>query len=49
MKIPDDRLEEGQEVWKVDPAGCLLVTDEKPDNQINIKSADYEFAEKKTL
>ena len=49
MKIPDDRLEPGQEIWKVDPKGCLLVSDEKPENTINIKSANYEFAEKKSL
>ena len=49
FKVPDDRLEEGQKVWKLDPKGCLAVTDEKPDDQLNIKSANYEFAQKKTL
>ena len=36
-------------IWKVDPKGCLLVSDEKPEDTINIKSANYEFAEKKSL
>jgi hypothetical protein len=49
FKVKDDRLEEGQEIWKVDPAGCMLVADEKPSDQLNLKSASYEFAEKKTL
>ena len=49
FKVKDDRLEEGQEIWKVDPAGCLAVADEKPSDQINIKSASYEFEHKKTL
>ena len=47
--VKDDRLEEGTKLWKVDPNGCMLVSDEKPEDQINIKSASYEFAERKTL
>ena len=47
--VKDDRLEEGTKLWKVDPNGCMLVADEKPNDQINIKSADYEFEHKKTL
>lgn len=49
FKIKDDRLEEGQEMWKVDPQGCMLVSDDKPVDQLNIKSADYEFQHKKAL
>jgi len=50
FKLQDDRLEEGQQVWKIDPKGCLAVSDEKPGDQINIKSSNgIEFAQKKTL
>lgn len=48
--IKDDRLEEGQKIWKIDPKGCLGVSYEKPTDQLNIKSADgIEFAQKKSL
>ena len=47
--VKDDRLEEGTKLWIVDPNGCMLVSDEKPEDQINIKSASYEFAERKSL
>jgi|TARA_B000000557_G_scaffold263043_1_gene265033 hypothetical protein len=36
--VKDDRLEEGAKIWKVDPEGCLLISDEAPENQINIGS-----------
>ena len=49
FKVKDERLEQGQEIWKVDPAGCMLVADDKPDDQVNIKSASYDFEHKKTL
>ena len=47
--VKDERLEEGKKLWKVDPNGCMLVADEKPEDQNYIKSASYEFAENKTL
>jgi len=48
IKVKDDRLEKGQELWGVEPKACLLISDEKPSNTINIKSADgIEFAHKK--
>ena len=36
--VKDDRLEEGAKIWKVDPEGCLLISDEEPENTINIGS-----------
>ena len=36
--VKDDRLEEGAKIWKVDPEGCLLISDEAPENQINVGS-----------
>lgn len=48
--VKDDRLEAGQKIWKVDPKGCLLSSDSKPDDQINLKKSDgIEFARKQTL
>ena len=50
FKAPDDRLDPDQKIWKLDPAGCLAVSDEKPNDQLNIKDANgIEFVEKKTL
>lgn len=47
---PDDRLEEGQKIWKLDPNGCLIVSDEKPEDVLNLKSANgLEFARKQQL
>ena len=47
---PDDRLEEGQKIWKLDPNGCLAVADEMPEDELNLKSANgIEFARKQTL
>ena len=49
IKIPDERLEPDQKLWKLDPAGCLATADEKPET-INIKSANgIEFARKQSL
>ncbi len=49
FKAPDDRLEEGQKIWKLDPNGCLAVSEEKPEDQLNLKSSNgIEFAMKKT-
>lgn len=32
LTVRDDRFTDGQgEVWKVDPKGCMAVSDEKPD------------------
>jgi hypothetical protein len=46
---PDDRLEEGQKIWKLDPAGCLATSDDKPEDQLNLKAANgIEFAGRKT-
>jgi hypothetical protein len=28
--VKDDRLEEGQKLWKVDPDACMLISDEDP-------------------
>ena len=36
MSIDDERLEEGQKVWKVDPAGMMLVSDELPEGVTNL-------------
>ena len=47
--VKDERLEEGTKLWKVDPNGCMLVSDDKPEDQINIKKVTYDFAENKTL
>ena len=35
---PDDRLEEGQKIWKLDPNGCLAVADEMPEDELNLNS-----------
>ena len=49
FKAPDDTLEEGQKIWKLDPNGCLAVSDDKPEDQLNLKSSNgIEFAMKKT-
>ena len=32
LKLEDERWEGKQEVWRVDPKGCLAVSDEKPEN-----------------
>ena len=45
----DDRLEEGQKLWKVDPAGCMATSPDGPDGTISISSAKHEWASKKTL
>ena len=34
--VKDDRLEEGQKVWKVEPKACMIVSDEEPEGHINI-------------
>ena len=50
----DDRLEDGQKIWKVDPNGCMLISDEEPSNQLNIgnltsiKPTQYETSKTKT-
>ena len=47
--MPDERLQDGQRVWKLDPKGCLATADEKPDT-LNIKANNgIEFARKQTL
>ena len=33
----DDRLEQDQKIWKVEPKSCLAISDQKPDT-LNIKS-----------
>ena len=38
VAFKDDRLEEGTKLWKVDPEGCLLISDEEPTNVINVGS-----------
>ena len=45
----DDRLEEGQKLWKVDPAGCLAVSSDKQDGTLSISSASHDWAQKKTI
>jgi hypothetical protein len=47
IEMEDDRWDSKQEVWKVDPAGCLAVSDEKP-NSTNLASDAIESF-KKTL
>ena len=38
--VRDDRLEEGQKIWKVEPQACMLLTDEDPtQNQLNISTS----------
>ena len=34
LKLEDERWEGKQEVWRVDPKGCLAVSDEKPENTL---------------
>jgi hypothetical protein len=47
---PDNRLEPGQKIWKLDPKGCLAVADDKPEDQLNIKASNgIEFARKQQL
>ena len=37
--VKDDRLEEGQKIWKVDPDACMMISDEDPTaNNTNIGS-----------
>ena len=50
MKLADERFDTDdgkKEVWKVDPAGCLAVADEKP-NTFNYNS-DVVATEKRTI
>ena len=50
MKLSDERFDTDngkKEIWKVDPAGCLAVADEKP-NTFNYNS-DVVATEKRTL
>lgn len=50
LELQDDRFDtehNKMDVWKVDPAGCLAVADEKPDT-FNYNS-DVIASEKKTL
>ena len=35
---PDDRLEEGQKIWKVEGKACMITADEKPADTLNIAS-----------
>jgi hypothetical protein len=37
LKVKDERLETDEKIWKVDPKGCLAVSDEKP-TDVNLKS-----------
>jgi len=37
--VRDDRLEEGQKIWKVEPQACMAYSDEEPDNQLNISTS----------
>jgi hypothetical protein len=37
-RMEDDRLEEGQRVWKVNPEAMMLVSDDLPDNITNVGS-----------
>ena len=40
FKIPqDDRLDPDQKVWKVEPSACMLVSDEEPDEQLNLTNS----------
>ena len=45
----DDRLEEGQKLWKVDPEGCMAVSPDGPEGTVSISSAQHDWASKKTL
>ena len=36
--VKDDRLEEGQKIWKVEPKACMATADEKPADTLNIAS-----------
>ena len=36
FKAPDERLEEGQKIWKVEPKACMMVSDEAPQDHLNI-------------
>ena len=49
FSVKDDRLEEGQKLWKVDPTGCMAVSPEGPEGTISISSASHDWAQKKTL
>jgi|TARA_R110002153_G_scaffold209467_4_gene362013 hypothetical protein len=49
ITVKDDRLEEGEKLWKVDPKGCLAVSDEGPEGTVSISSARHEWASKKVL
>ena len=44
LTLNDDRLPEGKgDIWRIDSKGCMLVSDEKPDNQFNYNT-DTAFA-----
>jgi hypothetical protein len=30
FSVPDDRLEEGAKIWKVDPEACMMISDTNP-------------------
>ena len=45
----DDRLEEGQKLWKVDPEGCMASSLDGPEGTVSISSAQHDWASKKTL
>ena len=48
--MPDERLRDGEKVWKLDPKGCLATADAKPEDTINLKASNgIEFARKQTL
>lgn len=47
IPVQDDRLPEGSKLWKVDPAACLAVSDQKP-AAINL-SDDTVNAQRKLL
>lgn len=39
LKVQDERLQPDEKIWKVDPKGCLAVSDSKP-KDINLKTSD---------
>lgn len=44
LTLKDDRLPEGKgDIWRIDSKGCMLVSDERPDNQFNYNT-DTAFA-----
>lgn len=47
LKVQDERLEPDEQIWKVDPTGCLAVSDSKPQD-VNINSIK-DAVQKKTL